>query len=137
MHEEGIRNMRTSSIDLRLPQQHNILSKKVLIVQEQTERAAPGRRSDTDRKRPIGDSTLARSRALVASGSTLRVLGVPAITPNFFPLPWKMGNNQSSAIVSRTGGALDAFVSELGPDIIYDKRCVHCAIMGTVLTSHQ
>lgn len=44
-------------------------------------------------------------------------------------LQWKMGNNQSSAIVSRTGGALDTFVSELGSDIIYDKRSVELAVM--------
>ena len=33
-----------------------------------------------------------------------------------------MGNNQSGSIVSRTGGALDTFVTDLGPDVLYDKR---------------
>lgn len=33
-----------------------------------------------------------------------------------------MGNNHSSSIVTRNAGALDTFVSELGPDVIYDKR---------------
>ena len=33
-----------------------------------------------------------------------------------------MGNNHSSSIVTRNAGALDTFVSELGPDVMYDKR---------------
>lgn len=36
-----------------------------------------------------------------------------------------MGNTHSSAFVSRTVGALDTYVAELGPDVSYDKRCVH------------
>lgn len=35
-----------------------------------------------------------------------------------------MGNQQSSSIIPRSAGALDAFVSELGADVVYDKRWV-------------
>ncbi|EJD02926.1 uncharacterized protein FOMMEDRAFT_123012 [Fomitiporia mediterranea MF3/22] len=48
-----------------------------------------------------------------------------------------MGNNQSSAIVSRTGGALDTFVSELGPDIIYDKSLGSSRFLKTVRCRHR
>lgn len=35
-----------------------------------------------------------------------------------------MGNAHSGFNLTRTSGALDSFVAELGGDIIYDKRCV-------------
>lgn len=33
-----------------------------------------------------------------------------------------MGNSQSGSTLTRTTGALDSFVAELGADIIYEKR---------------
>ncbi|KAL5523732.1 hypothetical protein ACEPAG_7905 [Sanghuangporus baumii] len=48
-----------------------------------------------------------------------------------------MGNNQSSAIVSRSGGALDTFISELGPDIIYDKSLGSSRFLKTVRCRHR
>ncbi|KAG6334162.1 hypothetical protein ID866_4928 [Astraeus odoratus] len=36
-----------------------------------------------------------------------------------------MGNVQSGSTLTRTSGALDSFVAELGGDIIYEKRCRH------------
>ena len=51
------------------------------------------------------------------------------------PLPPKrdlhehdMGNVQSGSTLTRTSGALDAFVAELTPDIVYEKRCVGCSL---------
>jgi len=35
-----------------------------------------------------------------------------------------MGNVNSGSELTRTMGALDLFVVELGGDIIYEKRCV-------------
>jgi hypothetical protein len=34
-----------------------------------------------------------------------------------------MGNSVSGQFNNRPGGALDSYVSELGPDIVYEKRC--------------
>lgn len=31
-----------------------------------------------------------------------------------------MGNAQS---LTRTSGALDSFIAELGPDVVYERRC--------------
>lgn len=36
----------------------------------------------------------------------------------------RMGNIQSGSTLARTTGALDAFVAELTPDIVYEKRSV-------------
>ena len=35
-----------------------------------------------------------------------------------------MGNAQS---LTRTSGALDSFVAELGGDVVYERRCVYVA----------
>ncbi|THH10662.1 hypothetical protein EW145_g1172 [Phellinidium pouzarii] len=48
-----------------------------------------------------------------------------------------MGNNHSSSIVSRTGGALDTFVSELGLDVIYDKSLGYSRFLKTVRCRHR
>ncbi|KAH8119146.1 hypothetical protein DFH11DRAFT_1838620 [Phellopilus nigrolimitatus] len=48
-----------------------------------------------------------------------------------------MGNNHSSSIVSRTAGALDTFVSELGPDIVYDKSLGSSRFLKTVRCRHR
>lgn len=49
-----------------------------------------------------------------------------------------MGNTQSGYPLTRTVAALDSFVSELGSDIVYEKRCVKDVVEGplTVLISH-
>jgi phosphoinositide-3-kinase, regulatory subunit 4 len=36
-----------------------------------------------------------------------------------------MGNIQSGSALTRTTGALDSFVTELGGDVIYEKRWAH------------
>ncbi|KAI5119857.1 hypothetical protein M0805_000691 [Coniferiporia weirii] len=48
-----------------------------------------------------------------------------------------MGNNHSSSIVSRPGGAPDTFVSELGPDVIYDKSLGYSRFLKTVRCRHR
>ena len=35
-----------------------------------------------------------------------------------------MGNTQSGYTLTRTAAALDSFISELGPEIVYEKRYV-------------
>lgn len=41
----------------------------------------------------------------------------------FFALP-VMGNTQSGYTLTRTAATLDSFISELGPEIVYEKRYV-------------
>jgi hypothetical protein len=41
----------------------------------------------------------------------------------FFVLP-VMGNTQSGYTLTRTAATLDSFISELGPEIVYEKRYV-------------
>jgi phosphoinositide-3-kinase regulatory subunit 4 len=36
-----------------------------------------------------------------------------------------MGNTQSGYTLTRTAATLDSFISELGPEIVYEKRYVH------------
>jgi len=36
-----------------------------------------------------------------------------------------MGNTHSGFNLTRTSGALDSFVADLGGDIVYEKRCLH------------
>ena len=43
-----------------------------------------------------------------------------------------MGSAHSSTLVSRTTGSLDTFVTELGSDIVYDKRCVELLVPYSV-----
>lgn len=35
-----------------------------------------------------------------------------------------MGNTQSGYTLTRTAATLDSFISELGPEIVYEKRYV-------------
>ncbi|KAI6038614.1 hypothetical protein EDC04DRAFT_2896147 [Pisolithus marmoratus] len=48
-----------------------------------------------------------------------------------------MGNVQSGSTLTRTGGALDSFVSELGGDIVYEKSIGHCRFLKTVKCRHR
>jgi len=41
-----------------------------------------------------------------------------------------MGNVQSGSALTRTTGALDSFVAELGGDVIFEKRCVFGLVRG-------
>jgi hypothetical protein len=45
----------------------------------------------------------------------------------FFALP-VMGNTQSGYTLTRTAATLDSFISELGPEIVYEKRYVLYAL---------
>lgn len=45
-----------------------------------------------------------------------------------------MGNVQSGSTLTRTTGALDSFVAELGGDIIYDKRYTHITFVCHSIT---
>ncbi|TDL19537.1 ARM repeat-containing protein [Rickenella mellea] len=47
-----------------------------------------------------------------------------------------MGNNQSGSVL-RTGGALDSFVAELGPDIAYEKSLGTARFLKTVKCRHR
>ena len=44
-----------------------------------------------------------------------------------FVLP-VMGNTQSGYTLTRTAATLDSFISELGPEIVYEKRYVLCVL---------
>ncbi|KLO15545.1 WD40 repeat-like protein [Schizopora paradoxa] len=48
-----------------------------------------------------------------------------------------MGNTHSSAFVSRTVGALDTYVAELGPDVSYDKSLGSSRFLKTVRCRHR
>jgi hypothetical protein len=45
----------------------------------------------------------------------------------FFALP-VMGNTQSGYTLTRTAATLDSFISEFGPEIVYEKRYVLHAV---------
>jgi len=45
----------------------------------------------------------------------------------FFALP-VMGNTQSGYTLTRTAATLDSFISEFGPEIVYEKRYVLYAV---------
>lgn len=45
----------------------------------------------------------------------------------FFTLP-VMGNTQSGYTLTRTAATLDSFISEFGPEIVYEKRYVLHAV---------
>jgi hypothetical protein len=53
-------------------------------------------------------------------------------------LPWSglalMGNAQS---LTRTGGALDSFVAELGPDLVFDQRCARLVLRAWPLADSR
>jgi len=49
----------------------------------------------------------------------LRLL--PLVVLSFLPV---MGNTQSGYTLTRTAATLDSFISELGPEIVYEKRYV-------------
>lgn len=48
---------------------------------------------------------------------------IPHLLGVSFTLP-VMGNTQSGYTLTRTAATLDSFISELGPDIVYEKRYV-------------
>jgi hypothetical protein len=48
---------------------------------------------------------------------------IATFTSSFFALP-VMGNTQSGYTLTRTAATLDSFISELGPEIVYEKRYV-------------
>ncbi len=43
-----------------------------------------------------------------------------------------MGNTQSGSTLTRTTGALDSFVAELGGEILYEKRSVASCILAAI-----
>ncbi|KAI0050276.1 ARM repeat-containing protein [Auriscalpium vulgare] len=48
-----------------------------------------------------------------------------------------MGNTQSGYPLTRTAGALDSFVAELGPDIVYEKSLGSSRFLKTVRCRHR
>ncbi|EIW79923.1 WD40 repeat-like protein [Coniophora puteana RWD-64-598 SS2] len=48
-----------------------------------------------------------------------------------------MGNVQSGSALTRTTGALDSFVAELGPDVVYDKSLGQARFLKTVKCRHR
>jgi len=40
-----------------------------------------------------------------------------------------MGNTHSGINLTRTSGALDSFVADLGGDIMYEKRCAYILVV--------
>ncbi|KZT22328.1 WD40 repeat-like protein [Neolentinus lepideus HHB14362 ss-1] len=48
-----------------------------------------------------------------------------------------MGNAQSGSSLTRTGGALDSFVAELGNDIVYEKSLGSARFLKTVKCRHR
>ncbi|EPQ51918.1 ARM repeat-containing protein [Gloeophyllum trabeum ATCC 11539] len=48
-----------------------------------------------------------------------------------------MGNAQSGSTLTRTGGALDSFVAELGNDIVYEKSLGSARFLKTVRCRHR
>lgn len=51
----------------------------------------------------------------------LVVVSLPFVPRSLLPV---MGNTQSGYTLTRTAATLDSFISELGPEIIYEKRYV-------------
>ncbi|ELU36605.1 other/VPS15 protein kinase [Rhizoctonia solani AG-1 IA] len=50
---------------------------------------------------------------------------------------WAMGNSVSGQFNNRPGGALDSYVSELGPDIVYEKSVGSARFLKTVRGRHR
>ena len=47
-----------------------------------------------------------------------------------------MGNTQSGSLLTRTGGALDSFVAELGADVVYERRSVLLELLRLIANIH-